>query len=90
MERDINFIFNKKFLVSDIVSQIKKTGKKLLEDVNLIDVYDDRSFGKDFTSYTFRLSYRDYEKTLLDSDISNLHDKIVANIESKFCTKLRD
>ena len=90
MERDINFIFNKKFIVSEIISQIKKTGKKLLEDVNLIDVYDDKSFGKEFISYTFRLSYRDSEKTLLDSDIGFLHENIVEVIEKKFDTKLRN
>ena len=89
MERDINFIFNKKYLVSEIISQIKKSGKKLLEDVNLIDVYDDDSFGKELISYTFRLSYRDSEKTLLDSDIAFLHDSIVEKIEKKFSTKLR-
>ncbi len=90
MERDINFIFNKKYQVSEIISQIKKSGKKLLEDVNLIDVYDDDSFDKEFISYTFRLSYRDSEKTLLDSDIAFLHDSIVEKIEKKFSTKLRD
>ncbi len=89
MERDINFIFNKKYLVSEIITQIKKSGKKLLEDVNLIDVYDDNNFGKDLISYTFRLSYRDSEKTLLDSDIGFLHDSIVEIIEKKFSTKLR-
>ncbi len=90
MERDINFIFNKKYLVSEIISQIKKSGKKLLEDVNLIDVYDDNNFGNEYVSYTFRLSYRDSEKTLLDSDIISLHEKIVEIIEKKFDTKLRD
>ena len=89
MERDINFIFNKKYLVSEIISQIKKSGKKLLEDVNLIDIYEDYNFGKEFISYTFRLSYRDPEKTLLDSDITDLHENIVEIIENKFSTKLR-
>ncbi len=90
IERDINFIFNKKYLVSEIILQIKKSGKKLLEDVNLIDVYDDNSFGNNFTSYTFRLSYRDSEKTLLESDIAVLHESIVKTIEKKFLTHLRD
>ena len=89
MERDINFIFNKRYLVSEIISQIKKSGKKLLEDVNLIDVYDDKTFGNEFISYTFRLSYRDSEKTLLDSDIADLHENIVEIIEKKYLTKLR-
>ena len=90
MERDINFIFNKKYLVTEIISQIKKSGKKLLEDVNLIDVYEDDSFDSESISYTFRLSYRDSEKTLLDTDIAFLHDSIVEIIEKKFSTKLRD
>ena len=89
MERDINFIFNKKFLISEIITQIKKTGKKLLEEVSLIDIYEDDNIGSDSSCYTFRLSYRDSEKTLLDSDISQLHDEIVSNIENKFSTKLR-
>ena len=41
IERDINFVFSKKFLISDITSQIRKTGKNLLEDVHLIDVFED-------------------------------------------------
>ena len=90
IERDINFIFNNKYKVSEIISQIRKSGKKLLEDITLIDVYNDTNFGKDFTSYTFRLSYRDSDKTLLDSDIADLHRNIVSNIENKFSTKLRD
>ncbi len=90
IDRDINFIFNKKYLVSEIISQIKKSGKKLLENVNLIDIYEDDNFGNEFISYTFRLSYRDLTKTLLDSDIADLHKNIVSIIEDKFSTKLRD
>ncbi len=90
MERDINFIFNKKYLVNEIILEIKKLGKGLLEDINLIDVYDNNSFGKELISYTFRLSYRDSEKTLLDSDIADLHENIVEIIEKKFSTKLRN
>ena len=90
MERDINFIFNKKFLINEIISQIKKSGKKLLENVYLIDIFDDNNLGNEFISYTFRLSYRDSEKTLLDSDIAYLHEKIIYDIENKFETKLRN
>ena len=88
MERDLNFIFSKKYLISDIISQIRKSGKNLLEDVNLIDVFEDENLEKDLISYTFRLSYRDSDKTLLESDISEIHSSIISNIENKFKTKL--
>ncbi len=90
MERDINFVFNKKYLISEIISQIKKSGKNLLEDIHLIDVFEDEKFGDNFVSYTFRLSYRNIEKTLLESDITNIHSNIISIIENKFNTKLRD
>ncbi len=89
MERDINFVFNKKFLISEITSQIRKTGKNLLEDVSLIDVFEDTKFGDDHISYTFRLSYRDKDKTLLDSDITSIHSNIISNVEKSFDTELR-
>ena len=90
MERDINFIFSKKYLISQITSEIRKTGKNLLEDVNLIDIFEDTNLGKDFVSYTFRLSYRDKDKTLLDSDISLIHTNIISKVEKTFNTKLRN
>ena len=89
IERDINFIFNKKYLISEIISEIRKTGKNLLEDVNLIDVFEDIDMGADFVSYTFRLSYIDKVKTLLDSDISSIHSNIISKVERSFDTKLR-
>jgi len=90
MERDINFVFNKEFLISDITSQIRKTGKNLLEDVYLIDVFEDSKLGEDNISYTFRLSYRDKDKTLLDSDIKSIHSSIISKVEKSFNTKLRN
>ena len=89
MERDINFIFNKKYIINQIISQIRISGKNLLEDINLIDIFDDKSLGDEYVSYTFRLSYRDSEKTLLDSDISIIHENIIKNIEKKLNAKQR-
>ena len=89
IERDINFIFNKKYFINEILVFIRKSGKKLLEDVNLVDIYSDESLGKDNISYTFRLSYRDQNKTLKDSDIIEINNSIISNIENKYEAKIR-
>ena len=60
-----------------------------MEDVNLVDIYFDESLGEDNISYTFRLSYRDHNKTLKDSDINELNRDIISNIENKFLAKIR-
>ena len=90
MDRDINLIFNKQYLIAEIISHIKKSGKSLLEEVNLIDIFVDENLGKDFISYTFRLTYRDSEKTLLESDIAKIHTNILTSLESKYKAKLRN
>ena len=89
IERDINFIFNKKYLINEIITFIRKSGKKLLEDVNLVDIYTDESLGNDNISYTFRLTYRGQNKTLKDSDITELNNSIISNIENKYSAKIR-
>ena len=78
------------FSALEIISQIRKTGKNLLEDVSLIDVFEDTKFGDDHISYTFRISYRDKEKTLLDSDITSIHSNIISSVEKRFNTNLRN
>ena len=60
-----------------------------MEDVNLVDIYSDESLGKDNISYTFRLSFRDQNKTLKDSDVSELNAEIISNIENKYSAKIR-
>ena len=87
IDRDINLIFNKKFLIDDITLEIRRNGKNLLENVQLIDIYNDENIGEEFVSYTFRLSYRDKNKTLMESDITNLHTSLISKIENKFSAK---
>ena len=77
------------YFVEDIISHIKKTGKKILEDVLLIDIYSDENIGKDNINYTFRLIYRDIAKTLKDSDIQETHIKLLKSVESKYSSKQR-
>ena len=90
IERDINLIFNKKYLVNEIILFIKKSGKSLLEGVTLVDIYKEETLGKDNISYTFRLSYRDPIKTLKESDIYELNEQIILNLKNKFSAYIRE
>ena len=89
IERDINLIFSKEYLVSDILNTIKKLGKKILEEVKLIDIYNDDNLGHNYISYTFRISYRDKEKTLLENDVAEVNEFIIKTLEKKFSARLK-
>ena len=60
-----------------------------MEEVDLVDIYTDESLGHDNISYTFRLTYRGQNKTLKDSDITELNNCIISNIENKYSAKIR-
>ncbi|MDC3147652.1 hypothetical protein OA778_03860 [Prochlorococcus sp. AH-716-I09] len=55
-----------------------------------MDVFEDIKLGDEYISYTFRLSYRDKDKTLLDSEIKLIHESIISKVEKNFNTKLRN
>ena len=89
IERDINLIFSREYLVSDILTSIKKSGKNILEEVKLIDIYTDKNLGDNFISYTFRISFRDKYKTLVENDVMEVNDFIIKNLEKKYFAKLK-
>ena len=76
MERDIAIIVDQEITSHQITSVIKKTGKPLLENVELIDRYEGKNLPKGKISQAFRIRYRDSKNTLNDADINPIHEKI--------------
>ena len=88
IERDISMLVNKQITSLEIKNYINKIGKSLLESVNLIDKFEGKNLKEDECSLTFRLKFRS-EKTLKESDIEPLLNKIKEGIQSKFKVILR-
>ena len=89
MERDIALIHSKEFSSLDIINIIKKSGKPLLENVELIDRYEGSSIPKNSISHAFRIRYRDIKKTLVEEDINPIHEKIREALKEKLRAELR-
>ena len=89
MERDISMIVDKTCSSKEISSLIKSMGKPLLEKVELIDRYEGEKLPEDKVSQAFRIRYRDSKKTLMDSDINPIHERIRSNLISKIGAELR-
>ena len=89
MERDIALIHSKKYSSQEIISLIKKSGRPLLENVELIDRYEGDSIPKDFVSQAFRIRYRDIGKTLAEEDVNPIHEKIRIALKEKIKADLR-
>ncbi|WP_269610326.1 phenylalanine--tRNA ligase subunit beta [Prochlorococcus marinus] len=89
MERDIALIHSKKYSSLEIINLIKKTGRPLLEKVELIDRYEGSSIPEDSVSQAFRIKYRDPKKTLVEEDINPIHEKIRNALKERIKADLR-
>ena len=89
MERDIALIHSKKFSSLEIMNLIKKSGRPLLEKVELIDRYEGSSIPENSISQAFRIRYRDTKKTLVEDDINPIHEKIRKALKEKLNAELR-
>jgi phenylalanyl-tRNA synthetase alpha chain len=76
--RDISFVVTKDFTPNNYFDLIRETvGEDLVEEVALIDTYaDQKKFGPDKVSYTYRITYRSLEKTLTNEFVDELHKKL--------------
>ncbi len=75
--RDISFIVAKDVVPNRFYEIVRELGGDLIEEVQLTDQYEnDAKLGKDKKSYTFRIVYRSFERTLTNTKVNNVHHEI--------------
>jgi phenylalanyl-tRNA synthetase alpha chain len=75
--RDISFVVENNFVLNDYFDAIRDVGGNIIEEVHLLDKYENAAkFSEGKTSYTFRITYRDLNKTLTNEEVNNMHSKI--------------
>lgn len=88
-DRDLAFFAPLALTVGDLEKVIARTGGKLLESVTLFDQYRGEAVPEGQRSLAFRLVYRSQEKTLTDTDIEPVHQKVRKALEQQFKVTLR-
>lgn len=77
ISRDISFIIDKSINLNNYYEIVRDFAENIIEEVKLLDSYeDDKKFGKDKKSYTFRIVYRSPEKTLTNEEINKIQEEI--------------
>ncbi len=75
--RDISFIINRDINLNNYYEIIRDFAENLIEEVKLVDEFeDDKKFGENKKSYTFRIVYRSPERTLTNDEINKIQEKI--------------
>lgn len=89
VERDIALIVEEQVEVGQIEKVILKKAKKLLESIQLFDIYRSEKLGKDKKSVAYSLLFRDKNKTLNDTEVNNIMEEIVEALEKTLGAELR-
>ncbi|NFU41172.1 phenylalanine--tRNA ligase subunit beta [Clostridium sporogenes] len=88
--RDIAVIVDDTILVQEIENIIKNGGGNILESIQLFDVYKGKQIPEGKKSIAYSIVYRNAQRTLKDSEVNKVHDKIVRTLEHKLGAQLRD
>ena len=75
--RDISFVIDKNVNLNNYYELVRDEAENLIEQVELVDQYEDEAKWPGKKSYTFHIVYRSLEKTLTNEEVNVIHDKIV-------------
>ena len=90
--RDISFIIDKSVNLNNYFEIVRDCAgnANLIEEVKLVDEFEnEKKFGADKKSYTFRITYRSHERTLTNEEVNKIQDKIVAETKAQLSAVVR-
>ncbi len=87
--RYVSFLVKRSTSFSEIIQTVQFQGFELCKNVSFVDVYEGKGMADDERSVTIRLEYRSDERTLIEAEVEAVHNKILAEIETKLGAKQR-
>lgn len=85
--KDLAFVIDSEIESETIKNQIKKSGGRLLDSVEVFDIYENIQEGK--KSIAYKLVFKAHDRTLSDEEVMEVFNKIITEVESKTNAKLR-
>lgn len=90
IEKDMAFTISREESVQTLLEQMKKSGGRLLNDIQVFDVYTGENISDSLKSIAFHLTFTDSTKTLTDEEVMVQFHKIIQDVEEKCHALLRD
>ncbi|MBT5632814.1 MAG: phenylalanine--tRNA ligase subunit beta [Nitrospina sp.] len=88
--RDISVLVDRTVTSQKAEDLILKTGRPLIQKVELYDHFEGKKIQAGKKSLTFALSFQSAERTLSDEEVNPLFEKIVENLKSELGALLRE
>ncbi|MBR1386313.1 MAG: phenylalanine--tRNA ligase subunit beta [Bacilli bacterium] len=88
--KDLAFVVNVDKTSKELVDTIKKSGGKLLTNIDVFDVYKGENVLENEKSIAYSLTFSDPTRTLSDEEVMQVFNKIILDVTNKHNAVLRD
>jgi phenylalanyl-tRNA synthetase beta chain len=88
-ERDVAVIVADDVRVSSVRGEILSVHSDIIESINLFDVYKGKPIPKNKKSLAFSIRFRSAERTLTDTEVDELHARIISRLKENLNAELR-
>ncbi len=89
VRRDLALVIDKQTTFDTLVKTARQTEKQLLQEINLFDVYEGEKLEQGQQSYALSFILRHPERTLTDTEVEKVMQKLIANFERQHQAKIR-
>ncbi|MFT5165271.1 MAG: phenylalanyl-tRNA synthetase beta chain [Saprospiraceae bacterium] len=90
VRRDLALVIDNLVNFQDIADVAHKTGKNILKEVNLFDVYENKEqLGENKKSYAVSFVFEDSAKTLKDKEVEKIMNQLIQTYEGKLGAVIR-
>ncbi|NJD59063.1 MAG: phenylalanine--tRNA ligase subunit beta [Anaerolineae bacterium] len=72
-----------------VVEVIRQAAGKIVRDITLFDIYRSDQIGKGKKSLAYSITYQSSDKTLTDSDVAQIRQRIIRRLDQELGAKLR-
>jgi phenylalanyl-tRNA synthetase beta chain len=81
--RDVSLVTDRDLSFESIRHAIHEQGRELCRSVQFVDVFEGKGLADNERSVTIRLEYRSDERTLIESEVEEIHSALVRELEEK-------
>ena len=89
MSRDLAFVVKKEIAVKDIIKTIRVTGKGIVVNAEVFDVYEGEHIEEGKKSIAISITYQKDEGTLTEKEVTDVEDKIKFELLKTYHAELR-
>lgn len=89
VERDLAFVIPTTLAAGQVAQEIKKAAGKLVQSVDVFDVYEGKNLPENHRSVAFRMLLQEEDDTMSEEQLQKLQEKVIQSVSKKLGVEVR-